>query len=114
MTFQPLKTVDYCCILLLAESGYQGTHKHNKNLILPVKKKKGLFLSAEDQAHNKALLKQRVFIKHINRRCKILRIVKVIYRGQAQELLADLEFNWQLLLTCTMPLFRNASISVSL
>ncbi|MFI3185669.1 MAG: hypothetical protein QX198_06775 [Methylococcaceae bacterium] len=82
MTFQPLKTVDYCCILLLAESGYQGMHNHNKNLILPVKKKKGLFLSAEDQAHNKALSKQRVFIKLIKRRGKFSELLKLFIGGK--------------------------------
>jgi hypothetical protein len=63
-------------VLLLADSGYQGMHKHHQNSTLPVKKKKGQSLSAEDQAHNKALSKQRVFIEHVNRRCKIFRIVK--------------------------------------
>jgi hypothetical protein len=68
--------------LLLADSGYQGMHKHHQNSTLPVKKKKGQPLSAEDNAHNKTLSKQRVFIEHINRRCKIFRIVKVVYRGK--------------------------------
>ncbi|WP_340123094.1 transposase family protein [Methylobacter svalbardensis] len=69
-------------VLLLADSGYQGIHKHHQSSTLPVKKKKGLSLSAEDKAHNKALSKQRVFIEHINRRCKIFRIVKDVYRGK--------------------------------
>ena len=68
--------------LLLADSGYQGMHKHHHNSTLPVKKKKGQSLSAEDKAHNKALSKQRVFIEHVNRRCKIFRIVKETYRGK--------------------------------
>jgi hypothetical protein len=62
--------------LLLAVSGYQGIHKLHQNSALPIKKKKGQPLSAEDKAHNKALSKQRIFIEHINRRCKIFRIVK--------------------------------------
>jgi len=40
--------------LLLADSGYQGMHKHHQNSTLPVKKKKGQTLSAEDKAHNGA------------------------------------------------------------
>jgi hypothetical protein len=68
--------------LLLADSGYQGLHKHHQNSTLPVKKKKGQPLSAEDKANNKALSEQRVFIEHINRRCKIFRIVKDVYRGK--------------------------------
>ena len=57
--------------LLLADSGYQGLHKHHQDSTLPVKKKKSQPLSAEDKADNKALSKQRVFIDHVNRRCKI-------------------------------------------
>ncbi|MCK9355508.1 MAG: transposase [Gallionella sp.] len=68
--------------LLLADSGYQGIHKHHQNSNLPIKKKKGQPLSAEDKAYNKILSKQRVFIEHINRRCKIFRIVKNVYRGK--------------------------------
>jgi len=40
--------------LLLADSGYQGMHKHHQDSTLPVKKKKGQTLSAEDKAHNGA------------------------------------------------------------
>jgi hypothetical protein len=68
--------------LLLADSGYQGMHKHHQNSTLPVNKKKGQPLSAEDKSDNKALSKQRVFIEHVNRRCKIFRIVKDVYRGK--------------------------------
>jgi hypothetical protein len=68
--------------LLLADSGYQGIHKYHPNSIIPIKKKKGQPLSVEDKAHNKALSKKRVFIEHINRRCKIFRIVKDVYRGK--------------------------------
>lgn len=67
---------------LLADSGYQRMHKYHQNSTLPIKKKKGQSLSAEDKAHNKALSKQRVFIEHVNRRCKIFRIVKEVYRGK--------------------------------
>lgn len=67
---------------LLADSGYQGMYKYHKNSTLPIKKKKGHFLSAEDKAHNKALSKQRISIEHVNRRCKIFRIVKDVYRGK--------------------------------
>src|SRR5665811_1063146 len=63
--------------------GIPGMHKHHQNSTLPVKKKKGQSLSAEDKAdNNKALSKQRVFIEHVNRRCKIFRIVKDVYRGK--------------------------------
>jgi len=68
--------------VLLADLGYQGMHKHHPNSTLPIKMKKGQLLSAEDKAHNKALSKQRIFIEHVNRRCKIFKIVKDIYRGK--------------------------------
>src|SRR5664280_2960150 len=64
-------------VLLLADSGYQGMHKHHQNTTLPIKKKKGQSLSAEDKAHNKALSKQRVFIEHVNRRCKFSELSKM-------------------------------------
>lgn len=67
---------------LWGDSGYQGIHKYHQNTSLPIKKKKGQQLSAEDKAYNKALSKQRVFIEHVNRRCKIFRIVKDVYRGK--------------------------------
>jgi hypothetical protein len=67
---------------LLADSGYQGIQKRHKNSTLPIKKKKGCPLSATDKAHNKALSKRRIFIENINRRRKIFRIVKDVYRGK--------------------------------
>ncbi len=85
MIFRSLKTAAYLLhpdALLLADSGYQGLHKHHQNVTLPVKKKKGQALSAEDKTDNKALSKQRVFIEHVNRRGKIFRIVKDVYRGK--------------------------------
>ncbi|MEI6267482.1 MAG: transposase family protein [Methylococcaceae bacterium] len=68
--------------LLLTDSGCQGKHKYHQNSTLPIKKKKDQPLSAEDKAHNKILSNQRVFIEHVNRRCKIFRIVKVVYRSK--------------------------------
>jgi len=59
---------------LLADSGHQGMHGHHRNSTLPIKKQKGKPLSAED----KTLSKRRVFIGHVNRRCKIFRIVKEV------------------------------------
>src|SRR5450631_63190 len=85
MIFRSSKTVASCYIPMPCcwrISGYQGMHKHHQNSTLPVKKKKGQPLSAEDKADNKALSKQRVFIEHVNRRCKIFRIVKDVYRGK--------------------------------
>ena len=68
--------------LFLADSGYQGLQKHHKNTTLPIKKKKGIPLTIKAKAHNKALSKQRIFIENVNRRCKIFRITKEVYRGK--------------------------------
>ena len=68
--------------LLLADSGYQGLQKLHKKTTLPIKKKKGSPLTIEAKTHNKALSKQRIFIENINRRCKIFRITKEVYRGK--------------------------------
>jgi len=68
--------------MLLADSGYQGIHKHHQNSTLPVKKKKGQSLSTDDKAHNKVLSKQHVFIEQVNLRFKIFTIVKDVYRGK--------------------------------
>ena len=67
---------------LLADSGYQGLLTHHSNAELPIKRTKNTPLSQADKAHNKALSKQRIVIEHINRRCKVFRVVKDIYRGK--------------------------------
>ncbi len=42
---------------LLADSGYQGLNKFHDNSVIPIKKKKGIPLTPEAKAHNKALSK---------------------------------------------------------
>ena len=61
---------------------YQGIEAYHKKLLIPVKKKKGHPLTAEEKAKNKALSKRRILIENVNRRCKIFRIVKEAYRGK--------------------------------
>lgn len=68
--------------LLLADSGYQGVEGYHKKSLIPIKKKKGCSLTADDKAQNKALSKRRIFVENVNRRCKIFRIVKDVYRGK--------------------------------
>lgn len=68
--------------LFLADSGYQGLQKSHKNTSLPIKKKKGNALTTEAKEHNKVLSKRRIFIENVNRRCKIFRITKEVYRGK--------------------------------
>jgi len=79
-------------VRLLADSGYQGMHKLHKNSILPVKKKKGQPLSAEDKAHNKALSKQRVFIEHINRDARFSGLLRMSIAASTK----DYSLTWNL------------------
>ena len=68
--------------LMLGDSGYQGIEAYHKKSLIPIKKKKGCPLTAEEKAENKALSKRRILIENVNRRCKIFRIVKEVYRGK--------------------------------
>lgn len=67
---------------LLADSGYQGIEAYHKQSSIPIKKKKGQRLTVEEKAYNKALSKQRILIENVNRRCKIFKITKDVYRGK--------------------------------
>ena len=66
----------------LADSGYQGIDKLYQNTEIPFKKPKDGKLTDEQKCHNRDLSKKRVVIEHVNRRCKIFRIVKETYRGK--------------------------------
>ncbi len=66
----------------LGDAGYQGIQRIYENSRIPIKKTKKRPLSAENKKYNRELAKKRIFIEHINRRCKILRIVKETYRGK--------------------------------
>lgn len=68
--------------MLLADSGYQGIEKYHAESFTPVKKQKGKPLIKEANIYNHVLSKQRIFVEHIHRRCKIFRIVKEVYRGK--------------------------------
>jgi hypothetical protein len=78
---------------LLADSGYQGIVEYHLKSTIPFKKKKGQSLTAEEKIHNKALSKKRVLIENVNRRCKIFRIVKDVYRGKHK----NYTLNWHLI-----------------
>jgi uncharacterized protein (DUF2344 family) len=64
------------------DSGYQGLQKLHEEVQIPFKKPKGEELTREQKQYNRRLAKKRIFIEHINRRCKIFRIVKETYRGK--------------------------------
>lgn len=66
----------------LGDSGYQGIEDIKKNSDIPIKKSKKHPLTKADKIHNKELSKKRIVIEHVNRKCKIFRIVKETYRGK--------------------------------
>lgn len=64
------------------DAGFQGAQKRYKNTTLPIKKSKLKPLTQADKKHNRALARIRIRVEHVNRRCKIFRIVKEVYRGK--------------------------------
>lgn len=64
------------------DSGYQGIAKLYENSQTPPKKPQGGELTATQKKENRALARLRIPIEHVNRQCKIFRIVKEIYRGK--------------------------------
>lgn len=69
-------------VLKYADSGYQGLQKLLANSKLPFKRSKNKPLTPEQKQYNRLLAKLRIKIEHVNRRCKIFRIVKETYRGK--------------------------------
>jgi hypothetical protein len=69
-------------ILKYVDLGYQGIQKLVANSKLPFKTSKNKPLTPEQKQYNRLLAKLRIKIEHVNRRCKIFRIVKETYRGK--------------------------------
>jgi hypothetical protein len=69
-------------VVKIGDSGYQGIQRLYKNTLTPIKKKKGIPLTKEEKTYNRDLAKKRIVIEHVNRRCKVFRIVKETYRGK--------------------------------
>ena len=68
--------------LLLADLGYQGIRKIHPNSQIPIKRKKKQQLEPTDKKYNRQRASVRCPIEHVNRRGKIFRIVKEVYRGK--------------------------------
>jgi hypothetical protein len=66
----------------LGDACYQGIQRIYENSLIPIKKTKNKPLTKEDKQCNRQLAKIRIKIEHVNRRCKIFRIVKETYRGK--------------------------------
>jgi hypothetical protein len=69
-------------ILKYADLGYQGIQTLVANSKLPFKKSKNTPLTPAQKQYNRLLAELRIKIEHVNRRCKIFRIVKDTYRGK--------------------------------
>jgi hypothetical protein len=65
-----------------ADAGYQGLEQLVANAFTPIKKPRDRELTPEERAYNRALAKLRIRIEHVNRRCKIFRVAKDVYRGK--------------------------------
>ena len=69
-------------VKILADLGYLGINKIHENSIIPIKGTKKKPLSKADKKFNHQLAKERIPVEHVNRRCKIFRITKEVYRGK--------------------------------
>jgi hypothetical protein len=65
----------------LADSGYQGWQKLQRNVVLPYKKSKKKPLSKQQKEHNKQLSSMRMQIEHKIREIKIFKIIGEVYRN---------------------------------
>jgi len=73
-------------VKILGDSGYQGIKKIHENSEHPVKKPRNRDLTAEEKQYNKELSQRRIYIEHVNRRIKIFRICKEVYRNKGNRL----------------------------
>ena len=80
--FKESKIVIPKSTLLRADLGYKGIDKLHNNVLIPHKNSKNKPLTDEQKNHNRTLSKTRVVIEHLNRECKIFRIVKDVFRGK--------------------------------
>ena len=80
--FKESKVLIHPTTTLLADSGYQGIIKIHSNSQIPVKRKNKPELTAADKKYNRQLASLRCPIEHVNRRGKIFRVVKEVYRGK--------------------------------
>jgi hypothetical protein len=69
-------------IQIKADSGYQGIKKLHSNSETPKKKTKKKPLTKEEKANNRRLSSERVYVEHVNRWLKRLRIIAERYRNR--------------------------------
>jgi len=69
-------------VQVLVDLGYIGICKIHENSIHPIKSSKKKPLTKADKKFNHQLSKERIPVEHVNRRCKIFKITKEVYRGK--------------------------------
>lgn len=69
-------------ISIKADSGYQGINKLHNNSETPTKKTKNQLLTEEEKANNRRISSERVYVEHVNRWLKRLRILAERYRNR--------------------------------
>jgi putative transposase len=77
--------------IILADSGYQGLQKKDKNAILPHKRRRKTSLTEEEKAYNKVLTSQRSLIENVFAKLKKFKILSSVYRNFQKKL--HLRFN---------------------
>ena len=73
-------------VKIIGDSGYQGIKTYHENAEIPIKKPKGRELTDEEKQYNKELSQRRIYIEHVNRRIKIFRICKEVYRNKGNRM----------------------------
>jgi IS5 family transposase len=77
---------------LYADLGFKGIDKLHEKSVLPLKSSKKHPLTKEQKEHNREQASIRMPVEHVNRQCKVFRIVKDTYRGKHR----NYGLNWNL------------------
>ena len=69
-------------IEIMADKGYQGIKKIHHNSYTPIKKSKKKSLKTREREYNRELAKHRIYVEHVIRSLKIVRILAQPYRNR--------------------------------
>jgi hypothetical protein len=70
------------CVVLQADSGYQGLKKFHAHCELPIKSTKKYPLTKEQKRDNHILSSSRVLVENVIRRLKIFKVLSERYRNR--------------------------------
>ena len=73
-------------VKILGDSGYQGIKNIHENSETPIKKPRKRELTEEEKQYNRELAQRRIYIEHVNRRIKIFKICKEVYRNKGNRM----------------------------